>query len=282
MNLCNFSPSPCVQSVLAGDIRIWASALEPGTVQSIVTSPPYWGLRSYGAKGEIGSETILDDYLDNLTAVFHSLRCSVSETGTMWLIIGDAYTSGNRRYRDKDERHVHRGMVTRPRNPEGLKNKDLIGLAWRVAFRLQSDGWYLRSECIWHKTNPMPESVRDRPHQSHEHIFLFSKSEKYQFDWDALKSQTPGLRTERSVWTCTVNSGVKGHAAPFPIELIKPCILASTTVGQLVLDPFAGSGSVGVACKELGRSFLGVELINDSVKMANARLAKTNVSGDLP
>lgn len=200
----------------------------------------------------------------------------MADDGTMWLIIGDGYTSGNRTYRDTDKRHTHRGMTSRPRTPEGLKRKDLIGLAWRVAFRLQADGWYLRSESIWHKLNPIPESVKDRPHQSHEHIFLLSKSEKYSFDWDVLRANdTDRFRPSRSVWSSAVNTGVKGHAAPFPVELIRPCVLASTKEGALVLDPFAGSGSVGVACKELNRRFVGIELIEENVTLAQTRLAQT-------
>jgi len=261
--------------IVVGDARLTSQFVDRLSVQCVVTSPPYWGQRCYGAFDEIGGEPTIDEYLNNLSEVFLSVRESLANDGTMWVIIGDAYTAGHRTYRDNDKRHGHRGMVTRPRTPEGLKPKDLIGLAWRIAFRLQSDGWYLRSESIWHKTNPMPESVKDRPHQSHEHIFLFSKGPSYKFDWNALRAcDTDRFRPSRTVWSTSVNTGMSGHAAPFPLELIRPCILGSTTENDLVLDPFAGSGSVGVICKELRRRFVGIELIDQYATLARSRLGE--------
>lgn len=259
--------------VIRADARNADVIADSVPIQCVVTSPPYWGLRSYGAKKEIGAEGTVTEYLDNLSAVFNSVKEALSDDGTMWVIIGDSYTSGNRTYRSADKKHVHREMVRRPKTPDGLKRKDLIGLPWKLAFRLQEDGWYLRSNIIWHKTNPIPESVKDRPHQSHEHIFLFSKSERYKFDYNALKSGGAGeFNASRNVWACSVNSGASGHAAPFPLDLIKPCILSSTQFGDIVLDPFAGSGSVGVACKIHGRQFLGIDLISENVKLARKRL----------
>ena len=270
------APSLQTQSILLGDAREILASIPPQSVQSVVTSPPYWGLRSYGAKDEVGAEDTLEGYLDGISRVFGEIKNALADDGVVWVIIGDGYTSGNRTYRDADKRHVHRGMSSRPKTPIGLKPKDLLGLPWRVAFRLQADGWYLRSETIWHKPNPIPESVKDRPHQCHEHIFLFSKSEHYLFDWHALRAlDNNRIRPSRSVWAVSVNTGTKGHAAPFPIDLIKPCIMASTRLGDLVLDPFAGSGSVGVACKELGRSFVGIELIEDNVQQARNRIRHT-------
>lgn len=272
----NCAPASALHVVVRGDARELSSFAEPLSVQCVVTSPPYWGLRSYGSLKEIGAEATVDEYLDNLSDVFSSVRDVLSEDGTLWVIIGDSYTSGNRRYRSDDKKHAHRAMVTRPRTPAGLKRKDLIGLPWKVAFRLQEDGWYLRSNVIWHKTNPIPESVRDRPHQSHEHIFLFSKAEKYKFDLRALKGGSDNFNASRNVWSCSVNAGSSGHAAPFPLELVRPCILAGTEPGDLVLDPFAGSGSVGVASKILNRRFLGVDLIAGNVKLAKKRLKQTS------
>ena len=264
---------PCTFDILHGDSRELLSNLVHGSVQSVITSPPYWGLRSYGSKNEIGAEGDINDYLDNISRVFSLVKSLLCDTGTVWLIIGDSYTSGNRTYRDSDKKHSHRAMTTRPKTPMGLKRKDLIGLPWRVAFRLQQDGWYLRSDIIWHKSNPIPESVKDRPHQSHEHIFLLSKAEKYDFDWSALQnSDSTRIKCTRNVWTVAVNAGSSGHAAPFPLDLVRPCILSSTRPGDLVLDPFAGSGSVGVACKNFGRSFIGVELIDENVTLARTRL----------
>lgn len=259
--------------VVRGDARNLQSFVAQSSVQCAITSPPYWGLRSYGATDEIGAESTIEEYIDNISQVFQAVRNVLCEDGTVWLIVGDSYTSGNRRYRHADKKHSHRAMSTRPRTPLGLKRKDLIGLPWKIAFRLQADGWYLRSDIIWHKTNPIPESVKDRPHQSHEHIFLFSKSERYKFDWNALQlSGTESFKATRSVWTSSVNAGSSGHAAPFPQELVKPCILASTKPGDLVLDPFAGSGSVGLACMGLQRKFLGIELIEENVELAKERL----------
>lgn len=265
--------------VFVGDARQVSEIIEPNSVQCVITSPPYWGQRCYGAVDEIGGETTIDEYLDNLSQVFLSIRDLLKDDGTVWLIIGDAYTAGHRKYRDSDKKHEHRGMSIRPKTPSGLKPKDLIGLAWRVAFRLQNDGWYLRSESIWHKTNPLPESVKDRPHQAHEHIFLFSKKTKYKFDWNALRSfDNEKLRPSRSVWSTSVNTGLSEHAAPFPLDLIRPCLIASTSEGDVVLDPFAGSGSVGVVCKESKRNFVGIELIDQYATLARARLGKRLVT----
>lgn len=259
--------------IVVGDARDVGSFVAQGSVQSIITSPPYWGQRSYGAESEIGSEATIDEYLENISNVFKACWNSLRGDGTLWLIIGDGYTSGNRRYRDSDKKHSHRAMTSRPKTPQGLKRKDLIGLPWKVAFRLQADGWYLRSDIIWHKLNPIPESVRDRPHQSHEHIFLFSKSEKYCFNWSALaESQNDRLRCTRNVWTVPVNAGSSGHAAPFPLELVKPCILSSSKIGDLIMDPFAGSGSVGIACQDLERKFFGIELMLENATLALNRL----------
>jgi site-specific DNA-methyltransferase (cytosine-N4-specific) len=270
------APEEGLCRVIEGDARHVEQFLSKGAVKCVVTSPPYWGLRSYGAENEIGSESTIDQYLENISKVFSAIWNVLSDDGTVWIIIGDAYTSGNRRYRHPDKKHISRAMVTRPKTPVGLKRKDLIGLPWKVAFRLQADGWFLRSDIIWHKSNPIPESVKDRPHQSHEHIFLLSKSERYKFDWNALRQcESEKAKFSRNVWTVAVNAGSTGHAAPFPLDLVRPCIMASTSIGELVLDPFAGSGSVGLACQEMGRAFVGVELLKENVRLARDRLTLT-------
>lgn len=267
--------SGLIQNIIAGDARELAKNLVPNSVQSIITSPPYWGLRSYGAPNEIGAEPTFDEYLSNLSEVFEALYKSLKNDGTLWLVLGDTYTSGNRKYRTPDKKHSHRAMVSRPKTPHGLKQKDLIGLPWRVAFLLQSSGWFLRSEVIWHKTNPLPESVKDRPHQGHEHVFLLTKSAKYKFNYSALKEcETERTRFTRSVWSIPVGKNSTGHAAPFPIDLVRPCVLSSTKEGDLVLDPFAGSGSVGLVCGSLNRNFVGFELINANAKLAQKRLTE--------
>jgi site-specific DNA-methyltransferase (cytosine-N4-specific) len=260
------------QYVTCADSRYLSRIVPKESVQTIITSPPYWGLRSYGDPQEIGAEESLDLYLDNISQVFQQCNNALRNDGTLWIIIGDCYTSGNRKYRHPDKKHSVRAMGSRPRNPEGLKNKDLIGLPWRVAFRLQSDGWFLRSNVIWHKTNPMPESVHDRPHQGHEHIFLFSKSEKYYFDKSGLANVANSFNARRTVWSSSVNSGIAGHAAPFPPDLVRPCILSSSMPGDVVFDPFVGSGSVGVACVQLDRNFFGIDLIDSNVELARSRM----------
>lgn len=248
--------------------------LKETSFQSIITSPPYWGLRSYGHADEIGAEPILDDYLDAISHVFSLANRVLKDDGVLWINLGDTYTSGNRSYRDSDEYSPHRGMQSRPRTPAGLKSKDLIGLPWRVAFRLQSDGWYLRSSIVWHKNNPVPESVKDRPHQAHEYLFMLSKAPTYRFNLDSLKSLDGNRKNfSRSVWSISVGGDSNGHAAPFPVELVEPCILSSSDVGDKILDPFAGSASVGIACAKLKRGFVGIELVPENVDKARARLS---------
>lgn len=145
-----------------------------GLFQTVVTSPPYWGLRDYGVEGQIGAEIDVNEYISNLVSIFREVRRTLAADGTLWLNIGDSYTSGGRTWRDEDAKNKGRGMSYRAPTPDGLKSKDLIGIPWRVAFALQADGWYLRSDMIWNKPNCQPESVKDRPTRSHEYVFLFS------------------------------------------------------------------------------------------------------------
>jgi site-specific DNA-methyltransferase (adenine-specific) len=264
-------PRSAKQFMIHGDARDIPLIVPPRSVQCVITSPPYWGLRNYGHIGEIGAERTVEEYLLALTSIFENIRNSLKDNGTMWMVIGDCYTSGNRKYRHADRKHSSRAMSYRPRNPSGLKNKDLIGLPWRIAQALQANGWFLRSSVIWHKTNPMPESVSDRPHQAHEYIFLFSKSQRYFFDRNGLVDKSVSFNASRSVWSTSVNSGGTVHVAPFPAELVKPCILASTRSEDIILDPFAGSGSVGIACRDTNRNFVGIELIKDNVDFACSR-----------
>jgi site-specific DNA-methyltransferase (adenine-specific) len=168
-------------------------------------------------------------------------------------------------------------MSVRPDTPEGLKPKDLIGVPWRLAFALQEDGWYLRNDIVWHKPNAMPESVKDRPARSHEYIFMFTKSEKYFYDWEASREPADhgGLRNRRSVWPVNTKPFVGAHFATFPPDLIRPCIQASTQPGDFVLDPFFGSGTVGVTCQEEERQYIGIELNPDYVALAARRLQES-------
>lgn len=206
----------------------------------------------------------------------------MADDGVFWLNIGDGYTSGNRGWRAPDKKNPARAMSVRPETPEGLKPKDLIGLPWRLAFALQSDGWYLRTDIVWHKPNAMPESVKDRPSRSHEFLFMFTKSERYFYDHDAVKEvSASGERNRRSVWSIHTRPMPEAHFATFPCALVEPCILSSTRPGDLVLDPFFGSGTVGVVCQQLGRPFVGIELNPEYVQIARRRLRKEAAQPEL-
>jgi DNA modification methylase len=176
--------------ILQGDIRDIAPTLPSESVQCIVTSPPYWGLRDYGCDGQLGLEATPEEYVANLVGIFHELRRVLRDDGTLWLNLGDTYTSGNRSTRDPGQSVLHPAQpkgTPRIKTPPGLKPKDLVGIPWRVAFALQADGWWLRQDIIWAKPNPMPESVTDRCTKSHEYIFLLTKSARYYYDNEAIK-----------------------------------------------------------------------------------------------
>ena len=176
--------------VLHGDTRDVIRSIPDNSVQCVVTSPPYWGVRDYGVNNQIGAELDLMDYVNDLVMVFREVRRILASDGTFWLNIGNTYSSGGRKWRDKDDKNKGRAMSYRPPTPEGLKKKDLIGVAWLLALACQRDGWYLRNDIVWYKPNCQPESVKDRLTVSHEYMFLFSKSEKYYFNQDAIKQQT--------------------------------------------------------------------------------------------
>ncbi len=179
--------------LLVGDVRTALSLLDDESIQCVVTSPPYWGLRDYGHAGQLGLEATPEEYVANLVQVFREVRRVLRGDGTLWLNLGDSYTSGGRTWRSEDKKHPGaRGMSYRASTPDSLKPKDLVGIPWRVAFALQADGWYLRSDIIWHKPNVMPESVTDRPTRSHEYLFLLTKSLKYYYDSAALKEPAKG------------------------------------------------------------------------------------------
>jgi site-specific DNA-methyltransferase (adenine-specific) len=266
-------------------VRSVLARLPDESIQCIVTSPPYWGLRDYGYAGQIGLEETLPEFVSNLVAVFRDARRVLKAEGTFWLNIGDGYTSGNRRWRAPDKKNPARAMSVRPETPEGLKSKDLLGIPWRLAFALQDDGWYLRTDIVWSKPNAMPESVKDRPSRSHEFIFMLTKSEKYLYNHDAVQERTDdgkGKRSRRTVWNINTEAFRDAHFATFPKALVEPAILASTQPGDFVLDPFFGAGTVGVVAARLGRKFIGVELNPDYVAIASDRLqAMDNYNYDL-
>jgi site-specific DNA-methyltransferase (cytosine-N4-specific) len=257
-------------AIVVADAKAVLAALPDGVFQTTVTSPPYWSLRDYGISGQIGIERSVEEYIESLVAVFEEVRRTTRPDGTLWLNIGDSYTSGGRTWRAPDKKNPFRAMDQRPPTPNGLKPKDLIGVPWRLAFALQEAGWYLRADVIWHKPNCQPESVKDRPTRSHEYLFLFSKSERYKYDAAAVRG--PNERNLRTVWDIHTQAARDAHVAMFPVALVEPCIGLTSEAGDLVLDPFVGSGTTGVAALEVGRRFLGVELNPEYVAIAERRL----------
>lgn len=275
--------------VLIGDCIEQMKTLSNQSVNCCVTSPPYFGLRDYGNNGQIGLEPTPDQFVAKLVEVFREVHRVLRDDGTVWLNLGDSYANKGCNsqsvggFTGERIRAGKKGIMdSRPREiPPGLKAKDLIGIPWRVAFALQQDGWYLRQDIIWHKPNPMPESVKDRCTKAHEYIFLLSKSPRYYFDHEAIKEQSKGVwnsakgfnengqrkrqgvanqtygkdqnqtgRNKRSVWTVTTKPYKGAHFATFPPDLIEPCIVAGCPEGGTVIDPFGGSGTTaGVAVK---------------------------------
>jgi site-specific DNA-methyltransferase (adenine-specific)/site-specific DNA-methyltransferase (cytosine-N4-specific) len=248
--------------IIVGDALRVLRSLDSNLVRCCITSPPYWGLRDYGIENQIGAERDVQSYIDKLVNVFREVRRVLADDGTLWLNVGDCYTSGNRTWRDVDAKNPARAMSYRPPTPPGLKPKDLVGVPWKLAFALQADGWYLRSDIIWHKPNCQPESVKDRPTRCHEYVFLLTKSEKYFYDSDAVRE--PSLngkpRNKRTVWAVNTEPFSGEHFATFPRKLVEPCLLAGSEAGDLVLDPFMGSGTLAEMCCELDRQFIGIEI----------------------
>ena len=262
--------------LICGSADLALNLLPTGTVQTVVTSPPYWSLRDYDDEAQIGRDDSLSDYLASVVQVFDQLRRVLTQDGTVWLNVGDTYTSGNRRYRAPDRKNRARAMSVRPATPDGLKPKDLIGVPWRLAFALQSAGWWIRSEVIWHKPNAHPESVRDRPTKSHETVFLLSKSQNYFYDINAVRG--PNGRRLRTTWDIPTEPRKRkyaketDHPAVMPMTLAKRCVKITSRPGDVVLDPYAGSGTTLIAARDLGRKWVGVELNPDFVSMIERRL----------
>ena len=245
-----------------------------------VTSPPYYGMRNYGDEdNQIGLESTPEEYIQNLVNVFRSVRNCLTDDGTLWLNMGDSYYN----YRPgKGQALVKQSVATnkqdlpdncprRGNKLEGIKEKDLIGIPWMLAFALRADGWYLRQDIIWNKPNPMPESVRDRCTKSHEYVFLLSKNQNYYFNVDAIKEPT---RRKRSVWNITKKPYKDAHFAVYPPELIIPCIKAGSEKNDIILDPFIGSGTTAMVAKSLGRYYIGCELHEDYGKLIKNRICE--------
>jgi DNA modification methylase len=327
--------------LIQGDCIEVLRGLEDESVQCVVTSPPYYGLRDYGVEGQMGLEKSPEEYVEKMVGVFREIRRVLRNDGVLWLNLGDSYAGSGRGNNPNGKQGTNHGTLFDPDNsgyvPSGLKPKDLIGIPWRVAFALQADGWWLRSDIIWHKPNPMPESVKDRPTKSHEYVFLLSKSQKYYYDYLAILepqqsdsierlkrgwngngdrgypngpqnhlqnymgkvdidtipkvrgyktkeqidnpqhhgqdviSELPG-RNKRDVWTINTQSYPDAHFATYPEKLVEPCIKAGTKAGDVVLDPFCGSGTTGKVAVKLGRDFIGIELNPEYIELAKKRI----------
>lgn len=293
-----------------GDAETVAATLEPRSVQTIVTSPPYFGLRDYGEAGQLGAESSVTEYVENLVVLFRALRKVLADDGTLWLNLGDSYAGagyGNHdingdRWKAEatlDKRTNRQQTLKKALEREGIGPKNLIGIPWRVAFALQADGWILRSDIIWAKPNPMPESVTDRPTKAHEYLFLFAKSPRYYYDADAIAEVgvlpagtkrnvalgnkgvvsgrndgdrfgvvLDGTRNKRSVWSVPTQPFPGSHFAVYPPELIRPCILAGSRIGDTVLDPFSGSGTTGMVATQEGRRYIGIDLNSEYLDLS--------------
>lgn len=339
--------------VLIGDNRKTLMSLEDKSIQTVITSPPYFALKRYGdSDKEIGIEETPEAYISNLCDVFDIIKTKLKDDGTLWINLGDTYASnvaeGIKKFGSKNfqEERPGRQNVKQPKRKitGDLKPKDLIGAPWMFAFEMRKRGWYLRQDIIWNKSNPLPESVEDRCTKSHEYIFLFSKKEEYYFDYSAIseKSDTPlkekkkekdiknysfddldnlladeieekieseevitlplpevlvdlekedskswepdGTRRKRSVWSVPVSCGEAigiQHYATYPKKLIEPCIFAGSKVGDIVLDPFNGSGTTGVVALENGRNYIGCELNQEFEKIYTVRLNEAQVGYNL-
>lgn len=298
--------------ILYGDCRDVLKTLPDNSVNCCITSPPYWGLRDYGVDGQIGLEKSPEEYVAQMVAVFHEVKRVLCEDGTCWLNLGDSYAGHNLPGWRPGNENKNKGASNKNGvgYVKGCKPKDIIGIPWRVAFALQADGWFLRQDIIWHKPNPMPESVTDRCTKAHEYVFLLSKSSAYYYDFEAVQevsltneehehwtnkeyNQTmlankqakgikgrpsgvagycaPGKRNRRSVWTVPTQSCKIAHFATFPPELIRPMIRAGCPVKGTVLDPFGGSGTTGMVCQQEGRYAILVELNKEYIQLQELR-----------
>ena len=244
--------------LLIGDAAATLVDVPDRTVQTVVTSPPYWSLRDYDTADQVGRNEPLPTFIKALVGIFAEVHRALADDGTLWVNIGDSYTSGNRGSRAPDKKNPARAMNVRPPTPEGLKDKDLVGVPWRFALAMQEVGWWLRSDIIWYKPNCQPESVRDRPTRSHEHIFLFSKSERYLYDIDSILG--PNGRRLLDMWDINTVGFPGAHFATFPPELVRRCILIGSDKGDYVLDPFLGSGTTAAVAQANDRRFIGCEL----------------------
>jgi len=311
------------QRIIPGDCIAGLRTLPDASVHCCVTSPPYWGLRDYGHDGQIGLEATPEAYVARMVEVFREVRRVLRDDGTCWVNLGDSFwnhspvRSSSAGAFDKEWTggKISQGQRRRANGHPTLKMKDLVGIPWRVAFALQADGWWLRQDIIWHKPNPMPESVRDRCTKAHEYVFLLTKSERYYYDADAVSEAAVGPaggnvvpvkgageslmrtrnglhaaqerareaggyvnRNRRSVWTITTKPYGGAHFAVMPPDLVEPCIKAGCPEGGTVLDPFAGSGTTLAVAAELGRNAIGCELNPEYIGLAERRIKDARAS----
>jgi DNA modification methylase len=266
-------------TLLTGDSRKVLDAIDSGVVQTCITSPPYWGLRDYDHEDQIGSEASPERYVDNLVETFRHVHRVLKNDGTLWLNVGDGYArNGGNGNCGPNAKVGNTKKLIQKRNckvPDvwGLKDRDLMGMPWRVAFALQADGWILRSRIVWIKKTAMPESVRNRPTTATEELFLFAKQPAYYYDHKAIRE--PSGANLRNYWILGPDISGKGHPAAFPRELARRCLLLGTRTNDIVLDPFGGSGTTGAVAEEEGRQAFLVELNPGYNELAKQRL--TNV-----
>lgn len=294
--------------ILNCDVLEGLAQLADESVHCVVTSPPYWGLRDYGVDGQIGLEATPAEFVARMVDVFREVRRVLRKDGTCWMNLGDSYLNAKGEAGGVDPKQPARRHGLRPQDVSiaGIKRKDLIGVPWRAAFALQADGWWLRSDIIWSKPNPMPESVTDRPTKAHEYVFLLTKSERYHYDAEAIAEPaihagdvktTNGnagmaggydghrtrdgfkrgvtvkeTRNKRTVWTIPSAPFPEAHFATFPPELVEPCIKAGCPVGGTVLDPFGGAGTTGLVADRLQRNAILIELNPEYAAMAERRI----------
>ena len=285
--------------------------IEEKSVQAIVTSPPYWGLRDYKADGQLGEELVPEEFVKTLTTLFNKSKRVLRDDGTLWLNIGDTYfgakgghwDGGNSITNDATGSNYRMQRKAPPKHHR-IKTRDLCGIPWMLAFSMQKDGWYLRQDIIWHKPNPMPEAVKNRCVKSHEYIFLFSLKPQYYFDYKAIQEPaayagdnralrqdvrrdepmanaiaansqpTQEFRNKRSVWSINTAQSGEAHFAVFPEKIPELCIKAGTKEGDIVLDPFMGSGTPASVAQRLGRKWIGIELNEEYVQIINKKTAQ--------
>lgn len=271
-----------------GDCRELLANLPTGCVQSCVTSPPYWGLRDYSSENQIGTEDNYVDYVANLVGVFREVRRVLADDGTLWLNLGDSYANDPKwggRTGGKHASALHGDPgIGRQKRHTGLPPKCLVGIPWRVSLALVDDGWTLRSDVIWAKPNPMPESVTDRPTKAHEYVFMLTKSERYYYDAASIAELSvaggTGTRNARTVWTIKPTPFRGAHFATMPLDLAMRCIKAGTKPGDMVLDPFGGSGTTAQAAECCGRRWLLFDVNPKYATLAERRTSQTTLGFD--